>query len=111
MGGRPRRAGPGVVWFDAHADFNEPSTAISGYFDGMGLAVLTGSAWEALHATVPGVRALPESAVVLAGARDFDPPEEQRLAASEITWLAARHVAAADALGQAVASLRPRPTC
>ena len=48
---------PSVVWFDAHADFNEPVTSVSGYFDGMGLAVLTGSAWQGLLATVPGAAA------------------------------------------------------
>jgi len=32
---------PAVVWFDAHSDFNTPDTSIEGYFDGMGLAVLT----------------------------------------------------------------------
>ena len=75
---------PGVVWLDAHSDFNSPGTAISGYFDGMGLAILTGGAWPALHATVPGGRPLPETSVVLAGARDFEPPEPVRLAASEL---------------------------
>lgn len=47
---------PGVVWFDAHGDFNTPETTESGYFDGMGLAVLTGSAWQGMLATVEGDR-------------------------------------------------------
>jgi arginase len=54
-------ASPGAVWLDAHADFNEPATTVSGYLDGMGLAVLTGSAWQALLATVPGAKPVPES--------------------------------------------------
>ena len=61
----------------------------SGYFDGMGLAVLTGGAWQAMHARVPGARPVPESAVILAGARDFDPPEVRRLEASAVTHLPA----------------------
>jgi arginase len=80
---------PGVVWFDAHADFNEPATSISGYIDGMGLAILTGGAWQAMLATVPGARPVPSSSVVLAGARDFDPPEEVRLAAAPIVHVTA----------------------
>ena len=37
---------PGVVWFDAHGDFNTPESTIDGYFDGMPLAILTGGAWR-----------------------------------------------------------------
>ncbi len=101
---------PGVVWFDAHADFNEPATTISGYFDGMGLAVLTGSAWQALLATVPGARPVPESAVVLAGARALDPPEETRLGASRIAHLTAAQLRSPETLVDAVGGLNPEVT-
>jgi arginase len=73
-----------VAWLDAHADFNSPETAIYGYLDGMGTAIITGSAWQGLYATVPGARPLPESSLVLAGARAFDPPEEERLRSSDV---------------------------
>jgi arginase len=101
---------PGVVWFDAHADFNSPETTISGYFDGMGLAVLTGGAWQGLLATVPGARPVPETAVVLAGARDFDEPEERRLEASDVAHLSADSVSSPESLLRSVAGLRPAPT-
>src|SRR5204862_8133960 len=32
----------GVLWLDAHADFNTPATTTSGFLDGIGLAALTG---------------------------------------------------------------------
>jgi arginase len=101
---------PGVVWFDAHADFNEPATSISGYFDGMGLAVLTGGAWQGLLATVPGTRPVPESAVVLAGARDFDPPEETRLRASQIAHLTAGDLRSPEAVVEALQAVVPEIT-
>jgi arginase len=101
---------PGVVWFDAHADFNHPETSISGYFDGMGLAVLTGSAWQGLLATVCGTRALPESAVVLAGARDFDPPEEARLRASQIVHLTSGQLRSPETLVEALRAVVPTIT-
>jgi arginase len=101
---------PGVVWFDAHADFNVPETSISGYFDGMGLAVLTGSAWQGLLDTVPGTRPLPESAVVLAGARDFDPPEETRLRASQIVHLTSGHLRSPETLVEALHAVVPEIT-
>jgi arginase len=97
----------GIVWLDAHADFNNPETAVFGYLDGMGTAILTGSAWQGLHATVPGARALPESAIVLAGARGFEPPEEKRLAASQIVQVPPEQLGSPDELVRAVRSLEP----
>jgi arginase len=101
---------PGVAWLDAHADFNEPATAVGGYFDGMGLAVLTGSAWQGMLATVPGARPVPESRVVLAGARALDPPEETRLEASRITRLTPAQLRSPESLVAAVAAFADEMT-
>jgi arginase len=65
----------GVVWFDAHGDFNTPEISPSGFLDGMALSVLTGRCWRALAETVPGFEPVPESQVVLVGIRDLDPEE------------------------------------
>jgi len=100
---------PGVVWFDAHGDFNEPASAVFGYFDGMGLAVLTGSAWQTLRSPVL-FEPVPETAVVLAGARAFDEPEEQRLADSRIVQVAASDLDPPEALIEAVNGLAPSPS-
>ena len=53
----------GVVWFDAHADFDTPEDNVSGFFDVMVLAALTGSAWQAQVASIPGLRPVPEDRV------------------------------------------------
>ncbi len=103
-------AAPGAVWFDSHADFNEPATAVSGYLDGMGLAILTGGAWQGLLGTVPGGRPVPEARVVLAGARDLDPPEETRLRASQIVRVGPDDLRSPGALVAAVAGIAPQPT-
>jgi arginase len=103
-------AAPGVVWFDAHADFNDTETTPSGYLDGMGLAVLTGDAWQALLATVPGARVLPQTSVVLAGARDFDDAELRRLEASVVAHLPPERLRDSSALAGAVESLVPKPS-
>jgi len=76
--------GLGVVWFDAHGDFNTPETSPTGFFDGMPLAMLTGSGWEALRAGVEGLRPSDEANVVLVGARDLDRAEEERLDRSAV---------------------------
>lgn len=78
-----------------------------GYFDGMGLAVLTGSAWQGMLRTVPGAKPLPESAIVLAGARDFDDDEARRLRDSEIKHLPAERIVSDDALDGAMAAVEP----
>jgi arginase len=101
---------PGVVWFDAHGDFNTPETTTHGYFDGMGLAVLVGDAWQGMLGTVPGARPVAQTAVVLAGARDFDDDEEVRLGESDLTQVTAQELASGKALSDALGSLEPEPT-
>jgi arginase len=71
-----QRAGldPGIVWFDAHGDVQTPQTSASGYLGGMPLRILTGYR-PGLIADGLGLRPVPEHRIVLAGARDLDPPE------------------------------------
>ncbi len=81
--------GPGtaVAWFDAHGDFNTPETSVSGYLDGMALAIVTGRCWRPLAAGVAGFAPVPEDAVCLVGARDLDALEARALADSPIAVL------------------------
>lgn len=96
----------GVVWLDAHGDFNTPAITISGYLGGMPVAMLTGRAPE-LFAEPLGLRPVPEHNIVLAGGRDLDPAERNALAASQV-----RHIpATADAFGAALSGLRDLPVC
>jgi arginase len=74
----------GVLWLDAHGDFNTPETSRSGFLDGMALAILTGRCWYALSRTIAGFRPVDERHVVLAGARDLDAAESDLLRDSEI---------------------------
>jgi arginase len=100
---------PGVVWFDAHGDFNTPESTIDGYFDGMPLAILTGGAWRTM---INGreIRTVPETAVVLAGARDFDPMEQLRLDSSSVHHLPPGEVNSDDAVARAADDMDPPPT-
>jgi arginase len=74
----------GVVWLDAHPDFNTPEETVGGHLDAMSLSILTGSGWEAIRATIPGYRPVPEENVVLAGMRDAEAAERRRLEAARI---------------------------
>jgi arginase len=99
----------GAVWFDGHGDFNTPETTSSGFLDGMALAMLTGRCWGVMAATVPGFEPVPESCVVLAGARDFDPLERAQLEHSHVTLVPGermRRVGVRAALGPAIERLR-----
>jgi arginase len=69
----------GVVWFDAHGEFNTPETTESGFLDGMPLAMATGRCWKAILKTIPGFVPVKESNVILVGARDLDKEEERQL--------------------------------
>jgi arginase len=85
-------AGPedlGIVWFDAHGEFNTPETTTTGFIDGMGLAIAVGRCWKAMAAGVPGFSAVPEENVVMVGVRDADPAEQARLYASEVAVVGA----------------------
>jgi arginase len=74
----------GVVWLDAHADFDTPEDNLSGFTDVMGLSILTGGCWRALRETIPGFGAVDERDVVIAGVRDLERYQRERLGASAI---------------------------
>jgi arginase len=68
----------GVIWLDAHADFNTPQTSPSGNIHGMPLAVLTGSGHPDLVAIGGEGASVRTEDVVLIGLRSVD-LEERRL--------------------------------
>jgi len=75
----------GLVWFDAHGDFNDPETTETGFLDGMALSIATGRCWRTLAASIPGFRPLSGSSVLLLGPRSIDVGEQTALAASQAT--------------------------
>ncbi|MDA3647819.1 arginase family protein [Saccharopolyspora indica] len=74
---------PSIVWFDAHGDVQRPETTESGYPGGMPLRMAVGDHPELLAGAI-GLRPLPESRVLLVGARDLDRAEVEYLESSEI---------------------------
>ncbi len=70
----------GVLWVDAHADFNTPETSLSGNVHGMPLAVLCGLGHPDLVGVGGGGASVRPEDVVLVGLRRVD-PEERRLMA------------------------------
>jgi len=80
-----QRAGadPGIIWLDAHGDVQTLETTASGYLGGLPLRLLTGYRPE-LIASRLGLRPVAEQRILLAGARDIDPPEVTYLASALI---------------------------
>lgn len=82
----------GVLWFDAHGDLNTPQTSPSGFFDGMGFAMLLGHGWQQLAATVGGFAPLPAAHGALLAARDLDPGERELIAEIDLLTLSPEHL-------------------
>ena len=103
--------GLGIVWFDAHGEFNTPETTTTGFIDGMGLAIAVGRCWKAMAKGVPGFAPVPEANVVMAWVlRELDGSELERLDASEVDVVGARLIEKQGlrALGAALDDLKTR---
>lgn len=88
----------GLIWIDAHGDFNTPETSPSGNIHGMPVAALIGDGDESLvNVGYPGAK-LQSTHIVQIGIRDLDNAERDRLTHSGISVFTMRHV---DELGMA----------
>ncbi|KAB8140454.1 arginase [Chloroflexia bacterium SDU3-3] len=77
-----RRAG--LIWVDAHGDFNTPESTPSGNIHGMSVAALTGRGHPALLGIGQRTPVLRDREVALVGIRDLDREERAALKASGI---------------------------
>lgn len=77
----------GMLWLDAHPDFNTPETTRSGSLGGMPVAVATGRALWRMRLDAHLNPPLADRYVVMAGVRLTDPLEQQLLNKSKIEQL------------------------
>jgi arginase len=80
--GNARRVG--LVFIDAHGDFNVPETTLSGMLGGMPVAIAAGHALHNLRNTAGLAEPLPMSHIVWGGVRDLDPLEVERFNEYEV---------------------------
>lgn len=73
----------GVIWLDAHGDFNTAETSPSGNIHGMVLAALAGLGDARLVNASPGSR-LDRHRIAIVGVRELDPGEKQLLQAAGV---------------------------
>jgi arginase len=77
----------GMLWLDAHPDFNTPETTRSGSLGGMPVAVATGRALWRMRLDAHLNPPLADRYVVMGGVRLVDPLEQQLLNKSKIEQL------------------------
>ena len=109
LGGLGSRVG--IIWFDAHGDFNTPETTPSGFFDGMPLAVATGLCFREVWEEITSAPPVPPSQALLVGARDLDPGERENIARHSVLFVPASEIrdrGATAALGENLERLRSR---
>jgi arginase len=85
----------GVIWVDAHGDFNNPEISPSGNVHGMVVAALMGKCPPPL---VFGERRLTPEGIVMLGTRDLDPAEKVAIRDARIKVITMREV---DEMGMA----------
>ena len=74
----------GMLWLDAHPDFNTPETTRSGSLGGMPVAVATGRALQRMRLDAHLDPPLADTQVVMGGVRLTDPLEQALLDSSRI---------------------------
>jgi arginase len=87
-----QRQNIGLIWFDAHADFNTPETSPSGNIHGMPLSSSLGFGPPELREIFGFQPKIRPQNTVLVGVRDIDTPEKEVLLSSAIRVFTMRDV-------------------
>ncbi len=88
--GKPLRVG--LVWIDAHGDFNTPETSLSGMMGGMPVAVSTGLCLHHIRRACGLDPPLPMKHVTMVGVRDTDPWEQYLMDTHDISQITVEDV-------------------
>lgn len=100
----------GVVWVDAHGDFNTPETSFSGILAGMPVAILAGLAGPLWREAAGLAAPIPTDRIVLAGTRDLDEKETELLRSTDVRVVPAGDLRAAGHFTGVIAWLAHRCT-
>ena len=82
----------GVIWIDAHGDYNTLETSPSGNIHGMPVAILMGEGPDSLVKIGGQDASLRPEQMVQIGVRDLDAPERRRVLSSGIHVYTMRHI-------------------
>jgi arginase len=105
LGGLQSGLGPttriGLVWFDAHGDFNTPKTSLTQMLGGMPVAVSAGLCYGDWRIASRQEVPLPTDRIIMVDVRNLDPDEEKLIGATDVEVVPAK----GEALKQAVEHL------
>lgn len=86
----------GLVWLDAHGDFNTPETSLSGMLGGMPVAVAAGKCLFRLRLKAGLDPAISTRNIIMMGLRDVDPLEQVLIDESHITSISTEEIVSKD---------------
>lgn len=95
----------GVVWLDAHGDFNTPETSYSNILAGMPVAILAGLAGPLWRGAAGLAAPVPTDRILIAGVRELDEREATLLRSTDVQLIRSEEVSSGDALGLALRRL------
>ncbi|HWV34469.1 MAG TPA: arginase family protein, partial [Thermomicrobiales bacterium] len=95
----------GLVWVDAHGDFNTPETSYSGILAGMPVAILAGLAGPLWREAAGLAAPLPTDRILIVGPRELDEKEEALLRSTDVQLLTSSDLRDADQLTRAIQRL------
>jgi arginase len=92
IGGMTHYERRGIIWIDAHGDFNTPETSYSGNTHGMPVSTLLGEGYgELVNIGREGAKIPPED-VILIGLRDLDKDEQILIKESGVSYYTMRDI-------------------
>lgn len=100
----------GVVWLDAHGDFNTPETSFSGILAGMPVAILAGLAGPLWREAAGLVAPIATDRLLLAGVRELDEKEAELLRLTAVRVIPAEQLNDGTTFAEAVDHLARRCT-
>jgi arginase len=92
----------GIVWLDAHGDFNTPETSYSGILAGMSLSIIAGLAGPNWRRAARMIAPVPTSRILIAGVRELDEKEEALIRATDVTVVTAQELRTGDVFQHAI---------
>lgn len=98
----------GLIWMDAHADFNTPETTVSGILAGMPVAILAGLAGPIWREAAQLQATIPTDRILIAGARSIEDREEVLLRSTNVRVIAADEVRKEQTVENAIDRLAER---
>jgi arginase len=98
----------GLIWFDAHGDFNTPNTSHSGMLGGMPVAVSAGLCHANWREKAGMTSPLPTNRIVMVDVRNLDPEESELIAATDVTVAKFGANGETDAIATAIQRLADR---